>query len=99
MNDYDILKSNSEIIKELFHWTAAQVHVILRLDEQDGITGYASLSEKGAESPLTYVDLILVSQPIQNQEAHVVAAEPISASRISETGDQFHNSDPLACSS
>jgi hypothetical protein len=63
------------------------------------MTGNNAPSEKCAESLLTDADLMLVSQPIQDQETDVVTAGPISASRISETGDKFHKSDPLACSS
>jgi hypothetical protein len=99
MDDDDIFSCDFKIIKELFNGAPAQVHVTLRFNEQDRLTGNNALPEKCAETLLSDGNPMLVSQPIQNQETDVVTAELISASRIPETGDQFHKSDPLACSS
>ena len=80
------------IIHHLTDALAAQVHIRLRLYQNDLISLDHAFSDQSLKCFLPDINVILVRQRIQRHKSHIVAGSLIFSSRISKSCNYIHNS-------
>jgi hypothetical protein len=92
MDDHEVSGVDLEKAHDRSDGLSAQIHEGLGFEQNDGDTRDGSLGEEGIEFLPSEAELVEEGKPVGNHEPEVMAAKEVSVTRISETGDDFHNS-------
>jgi hypothetical protein len=91
-NDEQVLEGELVKIQESTHRTAAQVHVCLGLDEQEGVITPFAFRDEGLKFFSKGANLEMAGQVVDDLEADVVARADVTIAGVAQTDDDFHGS-------